>query len=216
MTEPTSLSDSSITIRQMLYTDVASVVKVHAESFPNFFLTFLGRSFLCELYSAILADQDGISFVATNGREVSGFVAGTGQPAGFYRRLLHQRWWRFAFVAIPSILKRPTIVPRLLRAFAIPEQVTHEDRRGTLMSIAVLPGCQGSGIGHMLVAAFLKAAINRGLRQVGLTTDRLNNEAANRFYQSLGFVCERTYITPEGRSMNEYVIELSPKTTQNQ
>lgn len=41
-----------------------------------------------------------------------------------------------------------------------------------------------------------------------LTTDRDNNEATNSFYQKLGFVCERTFMTPEGRAMNEYVIDL--------
>lgn len=77
------------------------------------------------------------------------------------------------------------------------------------MSIAVLPECQGSGIGQLLVRAFLDEAKRRGLRQVDLTTDRDNNESANRFYQRMGFVCERSFVTPENRAMNEYVIDLS-------
>jgi len=43
---------------------------------------------------------------------------------------------------------------------------------------------------------------------VDLTTDRDNNDKINRFYLSLGFACERTFVTPEGRTMNEYVIDL--------
>ena len=166
--------------------DVPTVVKVHLEGFPGFFLTFLGDSFLRELYSAILVDQDGICFVASDENGVVGFVAGTAQPAGFYRRLLQQRWWRFAFASVIPVLKRPTIVPRLLRAFSMPDQVTHQTRRGTLMSIAVLPGSQGMGGGRTLVLAFLDAAAKRGLHQVDLTTDRDNNAAANRFYQNMG------------------------------
>jgi ribosomal protein S18 acetylase RimI-like enzyme len=200
---------STVLCRKMTLDDVPAVVKVHLESFPGFFLTFLGKSFLRELYSAILADQDGIGFVAKIDNNIAGFVAGTSQPAGFYRRMLCQRWWRFAFASVIPVLKRPIIVPRLLRAFSMPEQVTHQDKRGTLMSIAVLPGSQGAGVGRALVLAFLDAAAKRGLHQVDLTTDRDNNAAANQFYQNLGFVCVRSYLTPEGRAMNEYVFELS-------
>jgi ribosomal protein S18 acetylase RimI-like enzyme len=77
-----------------------------------------------------------------------------------------------------------------------------------LMSIAVLPETQGKGIGQALVRAFLDEAARRGLCQVDLTTDRDHNEATNCFYQNLGFTCERTFTTPEGRAMNEYVINL--------
>lgn len=195
-------------IRPMTKADVSAVVKVHITSFPGFFLTFLGPSFLRELYSAIVADSDGISFVAFDGSGINGFVAGTVQPKGFYRRLLRQRWWRFALAAVVPTLKHPAIVPRLLRAFSMPEQVTHETKRGTLMSIAVLPALQGKHIGRALVSTFLDESIRRGLRQVDLTTDRDGNEAANRFYRKMGFVCERSYVTPEGRAMNEYVIDL--------
>lgn len=199
----------TIICREMTPDDIPTVVKVHIESFTGFFLTFLGPAFLHELYSAILADQDGISFVASGENGVVGFVAGTAQPAGFYRRLLQQRWWRFAVASAMPVLKRPAIVPRLLRAFSMPKQVTHQAKRGTLMSIAVLPGCQGAGVGRALVLAFLDAAAQRGLHQVDLTTDQDNNTAANRFYQNMGFVRTQTYLTPEGRAMNEYVIDLS-------
>lgn len=76
------------------------------------------------------------------------------------------------------------------------------------MPIAVLPTAKGKGIGDSLVNAFLQELTNRGLRFVDLTTDRENNVAANYFYHNLGFICERTFTTPEGRTMNEYVITL--------
>lgn len=193
----------------MLPSDVLTVTEVHMKSFRGFFLTALGSTFLHNLYSAILDDPNGISFVATQARRVVGFVAGTTKPAGFYRRLLRRRWWRFAWSALPFAARHPASIPRLLKAFSMPTQVTQHARRGTLMSIAVLPECQGSGVGQSLVPVFLDEALRRGLRQVDLTTDRDNNEAANRFYQRMGFSCERSFVTPEGRAMNEYVIDLS-------
>lgn len=199
-------------IRQMALMDVVPVTQIHVKSFPNFFLTFLGPAFLRNLYSAILHDPDGIGYVATQNVEILGFVAGTAQPAGFYRRLLRRRWWHFAWSALPSAVRHPAIIPRLLRAFSMSAQVTQHAGRGTLMSIAVLPACHGSGIGQLLVSAFLDEAVRRGLQQVDLTTDRDNNEPANRFYQRMGFVCERSFVTPEGRAMNEYVMDLSKRT----
>ena len=195
-------------IRSASPKDVSAIVGVHLRSFEGFFLTFLGPAFLHQLYSAILADPSGIAFVLEDEQGICGFVAGTGQPSGFYRRLLRQRWWRFALASVAPVFKRPSVIPRLLRAFSMPRQVAQEEGRGTLMSIAVLPEAQGKGVGKALVHAFLKEAARRGLRQVDLTTDRDNNEATNHFYQSLGFIFERTFTTPEGRAMNEYVISL--------
>lgn len=196
-------------IRVAIQNDVPGMVAVHRAGFHGFFLTFLGPAFLFELYQAILTDPDGISFVADGKKGVCGFVAGTTQPSGFYRRLLRQRWWRFALAAMLSVFRQPTIIPRLLRVFSMPEQVAKQSGRGTLMSIAVLPEAQGRGIGQALVRAFLEGAAQQGLQQVDLTTDRDNNEATNRFYRRLGFVCECTFTTPEGRAMNEYVIDLA-------
>lgn len=196
-------------IREMTLSDVPTVVQVHLVGFQSFFLTFLGSAFLRELYMATLDDPSGISLVAEEEQTICGFVTGIVQPSGFYRRLLRHRWWRFALAAVLPVLKRPSIIPRLLRAFSMPTQATQQEGRGTLMSIAVLPEMQGKGMGQVLVRAFLQEAMQRGLRQVDLTTDKDSNEATNRFYQNLGFTCERSYITPEGRAMNEYVIDLN-------
>jgi len=193
----------------MVLSDLVRVVNVHIDSFPGFFLSFLGSAFLRQLYTAALADPSGISFVAVSEKGPVGFIVGTTQPSGFYRRLLRQRWWRFVLASAAPALTHPRIIPRLLRALSIPGQATQQKGRGTLMSIAVLPEVQGDGTGQALVRSFLKEAGRRGLHQVDLTTDRDNNEAANRFYQKLGFICERTYTTPEGRVMNEYVIDVA-------
>jgi len=198
----------NLRIRFMGREDVSAVIHVHLSSFLNFFLSFLGAAFLRELYNGTLIDPSGIGFVAENEEGICGFVTGTTQPSGFYRRLLRNRWWRFVFASISPVLKRPSIIPRLIRALSMPEKAKKQDGRGTLMSIAVLPEMKGKGIGKALVYAFLKDAANRGLQQVDLLSDRYNNDDVNAFYKGLGFRCERQFTTPEGRVMNEYVIEV--------
>jgi ribosomal protein S18 acetylase RimI-like enzyme len=76
------------------------------------------------------------------------------------------------------------------------------------MSIAVLPEWQGKGIGRSLLNAFLDAANQAGCSWVKLTTDRENNASVNAFYINAGFTVRRSFSTPEGRLMNEYIIAL--------
>ncbi len=198
----------TIAIRAMLPQDIPSVVDVHLQAFQNFFLSSLGHAFLQELYTSILNDPSGMSYVAIVEGQLIGFVAGTDQPAGFYRRLIKQRWWRFGLASILPVLRQPTIIPRLLRAFTMPQQVARGDQIATLMSIAVLPETQGQQLGKKLVSAFLEECRRREINQVNLTTDRLKNDFVNEFYLRMGFQCINSFTTLEGREMNEYQIIL--------
>lgn len=195
-------------IRQMKEYDIPNVVEVHLAGFKGFFLSFLGPAFLRELYKGAVIDPSGISFIAENEGMICGFVMGTTHPSGFYKGLIKSRWWRFALASIFPALRKPSIIPRLLRALSMPERVNKQDNRGTLMSIAVLPEVKGKGIGKALVNSFLEDAAKQGLKQVDLLSDRYNNDDVNTFYKALGFKCERHFITPEGRVMNEYVIAI--------
>jgi ribosomal protein S18 acetylase RimI-like enzyme len=105
-------------------------------------------------------------------------------------------------------LKNPLIIPRLLRAFRKPQDLSSPPSTGTLMSIAVAPQTQACGLGQAMVKAFLEESARRGLKHVDLTTDKNHNHSTNQFYQRLGFRRTRAFVTPEGREMHEYVIDL--------
>jgi ribosomal protein S18 acetylase RimI-like enzyme len=195
-------------IRKMEIEDLPSVIQVHIKSFPGFFLSFLGPAFLSELYSSIVRDIYGISYVYIFDGEILGFVSGTAEPRGFYRRLM-RKWWRFMFASFNPVIRNPKIIPRLFRALLKPQQTDSRKDVALLMSIAVLPERQGEGAGKQLIKAFLNEAYSRGIKTVELATDQENNDYANRFYQKLGFEIFSTYITPEGRKMNEYKIDVN-------
>lgn len=189
-------------------TDLPEIIQVHLSSFPNFFLTFLGHGFLRLLYRNIARDPEGIALVAEAEGKVVGFVAGVTRQTGFYRRLLKRQVLAFAWAAMGAALRRPTIIPRLWRALRRPGDAAESDTEACLMSIAVAPEFQGQGLGKQLVEAFCQELIARGESAVCLTTDRDQNEAANQFYQGLNFKLTRSFTTPEGRAMNEYVRDL--------
>lgn len=190
--------------------DVAIITKIHLASFQGFFLSYLGAGFLLEFYESIRVDSSGIFFVyRTPDGSVAGSVAGTDQISDFYKRLIRKRWWRFGWAATPAFLKKPSILPRLLRAFTLPCEPLPAPKCGTLMSIGIDPKYQGRGYGRELVNAFLNEAVGRGCEYVNLTTDAICKDAVNAFYRHMGFDLFRSYITPEGRKMNEYLIKLS-------
>jgi ribosomal protein S18 acetylase RimI-like enzyme len=193
----------------MKYDDIQYVVSVHVASFPGFFLSFLGRSFLSLFYRGIIDDSSGIAFVSLNNDNVPcGFVAGTANPQDFYSRLLKRDWLKFALASIGPVCRKPTIILRVARALLHPGQNPLGEDVAGLFSIGVLPELQGTGAGKILVNAFLEEARKRGCERVFLTTDRDDNEPVNHFYEKLGFKVEREYTTQEGRNMNEYWITL--------
>lgn len=195
-------------IRRMDTTDLPAVIDVHIRSFPGFFLTFLGPNFLALLYRNINSDEEGIVLVSDTGNAINGFVAGVTNQSGFYTRLLKQQLWGFAWAGLAAVLKQPKILPRLLRALNRSSQSKASATKACLMSIAVHPDAQGKGVGHDLVNAFCQSMVRQGVEAISLTTDYDNNERANQFYLSLGFTLTRTFKTPEGRVMNEYVKSL--------
>jgi GNAT superfamily N-acetyltransferase len=190
---------------------VPEIVDVHLASFPGFFLTFLGRRFLALLYEQMRHDDEGMVLVAASADRIEGFVAGVRHQGGFYQRLVKRNKWAFARAAFGAVLCRPAIVPRLLRALQRPAEAQQSAADACLMSIAVRPESASQRLGQQLVRAFCGEIWQRGAPAVCLTTDRDNNERTNCFYQKLGFQLSSTFVTPEGRAMNEYVITLPLK-----
>jgi ribosomal protein S18 acetylase RimI-like enzyme len=196
-------------VRSMKHTDIDKVVLIHLQSFKDFFLSSLGKSFLQLLYTEILDDQSGISLVYEVQGELCGFAVGTDSPNGFYKKMLSQKLISFAISAIVPVLYNPRIIPRLIRALRIPSSYTEESKHAMLMSIAILPSLQNCGGGSLLLDAFVNTCISRQVKVIILTTDDKDNDHVNIFYQKHGFKKNRVFTTNEGRNMNEYQLVLS-------
>jgi ribosomal protein S18 acetylase RimI-like enzyme len=185
----------------------AEVAELHRLAFPGFFLTSLGDAFLRLYYQELIA-QGQIAFVAEEGDRCVGVVVGSASPGAFYRNLLRRRLASFALASAPAAVRRPSSVGRILRALKKPGEAARPAGMATLMCVAVHPSHQGFGAGRRLVAQFLDEAASRGAIRADLTTDKHANEPANAFYRGLGFRLARELVTPEGRVLNEYEIDL--------
>lgn len=197
-------------IRRLELEDIEHIVAVHVDSFHGFFFSFLGHRFLALYYAGICNSPEGIGFIYLNSLgQAIGFVAGACNPRSFYSKLLRGHWFGFSLASLGAILRKPSVMRRIARAFFHPSENPPGNDVAGLFSIAVLPAFQGTGVGKTLLQAFLKEARLRDCKRVFLTTDHDNNEVVNTFYQRMGFKIERQYTTPEGRSMNEYWLELN-------
>src|SRR5665811_1624133 len=181
-------------IKPMMPENVDDVVSIHLESFPGFFLSFLGRRFLTLYYSGICSAEEGLGFVFLNSDyELIGFVAGTTNPRGFYTRLLKRYWLRFSLASVGAILRKPSSARRIGRALYHSEQNPVGSEVAGLFSIGVHPELQDVGAGKELVTAFLEESKAKGCTRVFLTTDRDNNKIVNDFYQNIGFIIKSQF-----------------------
>jgi ribosomal protein S18 acetylase RimI-like enzyme len=192
---------------------LGQIVDVHMKAFPNFFLTFLGPRFLREFYGSFIYDEAGIGFVAVDSANgnVLGVIVGPSVPAGYFKRLLKKRWYAFCLASVAAVLKKPSVVKRLFRAVFYRGESPSGPQRALLSSIAVSPQAQGQGVGQALVKRWVGEVEQRGGTGCFLTTDALDNDSTNRFYQKLGWQIESTFVTPQGRKMNRYIFDLPPK-----
>ncbi len=198
-------------IRLMEQRDIEAVVQVHLAAFPNFFLTFLGSAFLRELYTAILRDSSGICFICEGRDGVARLCCRHRPTSGVLQASVHNAGGVFVRGRRPSNASPRHCSPVCSARFQCAREVQDSTlpNSALLMSIAIHPSLQGQHCGRYLVEAFLAEADRQGMDAVALDTDRDNNEQVNEFYRRCGFVLARSYITAQGRPMNEYVIQLN-------
>lgn len=205
------LTTSAIQYRDATSNDIEGIVATHIAAFPTFFLTRLGPSFLTQLYRAFREVPSGVCVVAMSDGEVVGFVSGTLQPEGFFRKLLRSRWAGFLFSGAGALLKHPFVVgARFLSALRYRGE-SPEKLQGTgalLSSIAVSPQCGGRGVGSSLIDEFVARGRAAGCSYIFLTTDANENEKVTGLYERYGFKRESFMTRQDGRRMIRYVLQL--------
>lgn len=181
------------------------VVSIHMQTFPGFFLTFMGKGFLRQMYGAYCShDRSGLLLALDENGLPEGFLAYSTDLSGLYKYMIKKKLLAFGWYSLGALIRKPRVFFRLLRAFLKPSQSKRAEAYVELASIGVSPERKGGGVGSRLVAT-LKEQVDFGTyAYITLETDAVNNEAANGFYRKNGFVCHRSFETPEGRKMNEY------------
>lgn len=183
---------------------IKAIAKLHRRAFPNFFLTQLGLPFLKALYIGYMEDENSGIIVAEDDGKIVGFIAYSNDYPGFYKGLIKNHLIKFGLCSIGAAIRHPSFVKRLLGAFKKSESVVKTEQYVELASICVDPMIDSKGLGSALVE-YLKNIVDFSTyAYINLETDAEGNESVNKFYLKNGFQLERTFLTVEGRKMNEY------------
>jgi ribosomal protein S18 acetylase RimI-like enzyme len=204
--------NAEVILGPMAPSDVGELARLHREAFPGFFLSTLGEPFLVQFYGGFLDDDTAVTVVARDKHGMPrGAVVGTTAPAGFFSRLVTNRWLGFVTASARALLTNPKAAPRLIRA-VIYRGDTPAGATGALLSSSfVALAFQGSGVGSLLIDEWARVAQSKGAERAFLITDATGNEAVNCFYQARGWLLADTYHTREGRKMNRYMRSLNAR-----
>lgn len=183
---------------------IKSIVDIHMVTFPGFFLTFLGKGFLKHLYKGFCEHEKSGLLIAIIDKTTVGFLAYSEDISNFYKYLIRHKLLSFAWYSLGAFLRKPSTMFRLIRAFLKPDETKREEKYVELSSIGVDPKMKNKHIGSRLINALKIQYQNKPFSYIKLETDAEDNDNVNRFYIKNGFVLDHSYITPEGRKMNEY------------
>lgn len=196
-----------VTIKELKSVDqktIQTIAELHKKAFPTFFLTQLGIPFLKTLYTGYIEDKNSGIIVAERKDRIVGFIAYSKDYSSFYKGLIKNHLFKFAFCSLGAAIKHPSFIKRLLGAFKKSDSVVKEEKYVELASICVDPRIESCGLGSRLID-YLKGIVDFDVyAYINLETDADDNEGANCFYVKNGFKLVRTFATAEGRKMNEY------------
>jgi ribosomal protein S18 acetylase RimI-like enzyme len=186
-------------IRYLLLPDLPQVAAVHRAAFPESLFTALGLEATRRYYEwQLLGPHDVTALGVFVGLELKGFLFGgvfKGAMAGFLRQ--HRGYLGWCVLANPRVWLHQTFRTRLREGSNIlrkpinaglPQQQNYYNRRKSfgILSIAVDPKSQRSGIGRMMMQVAETVAHNRTFQEMHLTVHP-KNQAAVSFYERLGW-----------------------------
>ena len=196
----------SYNIRPMAPSDAEAAAGLHIQGQPDTFLTSLGRPFLVALYSQMALSPHCFGYVAVDGDLVIGVVTGTVDSGAVFKELILRRGIRLALPVLGSILRRPSLIPRMVETFLYTSQTEIAPGEAEMLYLATRADRQGEGIGRALYWAFVEGLRERGYRRMGLCVDTTNVKAV-RFHERQGMDRERDF-TMYGRPFRWYVLPL--------
>ena len=183
---------------------INDIVSIHLNTFTGFFLTFMGRGFLNQMYRSYCDhDESGLLVAEEDGKAV-GFLAYSGNFSGLYKFMIKTRLIPFGWYSVGAFFRRPSAFMHIIKAFLKPSEVKREEKYVELSSIGVDPTIKSKGVGSLLIDELKKIVDFNKFAYITLETDAVNNDGAIHFYEKNGFVRERMYETDEGRKMFEY------------
>ena len=199
-----------VTIREVKSDEkkiIDEIVTIHLNTFTGFFLTFMGRGFLRQMYQSYCDHEESGLLVAEGDGKTVGFLAYSSDFSGLYKFMIKTRLVQFGWYSMGAFFRRPSAFLHIIKAFLKPSEVKRKEKYVELSSIGVDPNVKSKGVGSKLIEKLKKLVDFEEYAYITLGTDAVNNEGAIHFYEKNGFIRERMFVTDEGRKMYEYRFE---------
>ena len=199
-----------VTIREVKSDEkkiIDEIVTIHLNTFTGFFLTFMGRGFLRQMYQSYCDHEESGLLVAEGDGKTVGFLAYSSDFSGLYKFMIKTRLVQFGWYSMGAFFRRPSAFLHIIKAFLKPSEVKRKEKYVELSSIGVDPNVKSKGVGSKLIEKLKKLVDFEEYAYITLETDAVNNEGAIHFYEKNGFIRERMFVTDEGRKMYGYRFE---------
>ncbi len=198
-------------IRPMQYRDADRVAELHRAAMGKSLWAQLGHPFLAALYRAMIDCPTFIAFVYVEDDdrgepEVRGFIAGSLDTRALFADVWARRKQFVVPPAIVGVLRRPALLPRLLRTARYSDASGASDVPGESLFCSFVPNLRGKRVSGHINKVLFDELLARGHRKVKITTE-VENEGANRQLQSWGFG-EAGRFRFYGKDMVTYVLDL--------
>jgi ribosomal protein S18 acetylase RimI-like enzyme len=198
-----------ISYRKLKVSDSNQIAKIHLKSFPYFFLTTLGYSFLKTYYRSCVKSKEAISICAINqdDKKLLGFAVGCFNSKGFNKKLIYSNLGAYFFQTLILFFTKPLALLRLYKNLSKGNFLSDKGNYAELLSIGVSPGQNGLGIGQQLLVEFENQLKEKGVNTVTLTTDADSNDSVLRFYKKSGYKVYYEFVTFPNRKMLKLIKE---------
>jgi N-acetylglutamate synthase-like GNAT family acetyltransferase len=196
-------------IRRAEQKDFNEVARLHRECISEGFLSTLGATFLSKLYLVINHQPGSSVFVVECDGTVCGFIAGTINTQGIYKRIFRRYWPIFIFPLLQHVVafsKLKKIIETALYGFRGRVDSQRSTLAAELLSIAVDNKWRGMNNGRNLVnelEQFYKSHKVDSYKVVTMARD----QHSNSFYKRCGFNFVTTFIHHKN-VMNEYTKKI--------
>jgi len=175
-------------LKELSVNDSQAIADLHLKAFISFFLSSLGRKFLKIFYQTIIKNPNSIAFGLFNGEKLVAFSIGTSKKKGFYSKILKKSGLALLWAALPQLISKPQNITRLFFSLKSNEiENVKIANSACLLSICVDPEIGSKGYGKKVLRAFESKAFLFA-NTITLTTDTDDNQAANSFYLSNGYL----------------------------
>lgn len=186
-------------IQPILESDLDAVAFIHLRAFPDSALTRLGWETVRRYYSwQLKGPHDSLCIGAFDDTTLTGFCfAGIfrGAETGFFRENFFFLSWHL--ITQPRFLINKKVRTRIMDGLGEIKQLllkrrkkttgkTPENEKFGILSIAVDPMQQGTGIGRLLLNKVEQSARDRGFRRMRLSVHPFNQQAIS-FYEGNGW-----------------------------